>query len=460
MTSSTLPKVGFLLSEPESRPDLLAFVESMADAVEVQLLVPRRHRSAINEQVSDGVKLVQIEPLPRTSRNFILRLLFQHLGNKPAERRHYRSYLLRRLDKLASTTLRKKMRWLLIHAVSIGPNLISYDRYLGWLDVAPNVSADIKGLDCLFVFSNIADDQAVAAAVRTSVPVVHYIYSWDHAPKFRRFPNKGCLTAVWSEPIAEDIWNFHAIPRRKVVFLPATQYTALGDLLSDSFSSKREDSKQFLFAASFGYPSLAKQEVDLFEQISALVAVEFPGFRLLFRGYPHLENSEIYRPLELLDNVVIDRSTLGISRGLSPKGVASKVESVRDSIAVIHLGTTVGIEAALCGTPVVYVNITSQARTAQRSLKPHLEDAWKQYHLTRYFWREASKNVVSSFVELADALERARVDPAAMTEPYGDQLAALAGMAPSSVLTRSVVDLVRTTIDPSAEPAAAAGSRW
>ena len=73
-------------------------------------------------------------------------------------------------------------------------------------------------LDCLLFLSEIENLDLAADWLRTGKPSLIYIYSWDHPPKYTRFP-KASHYLGWNSDILQDLVELHGIdPRRAVCY--------------------------------------------------------------------------------------------------------------------------------------------------------------------------------------------------------------------------------------------------
>ncbi len=396
-------KIGLLISEIEHRPDLLEFAEELNEVHDVTVLrgLPEGDRVCGPSGTLSAARRVPVSgPWNRN-----LKRIYSFFGQRPRDRSFLKASQLRRLDRSEIRGWRSKLRRSSIWLRSVAPELISYDVLLGWIRVDESTSNFVRDLDALFVTSDVASDELLAAAIRLRVPTVLYVYSWDHPAKFSRLPRAGVTVAVWSRGIAQDLHHLHGIDEKSVRFLPASQYEELR-----RFARERRKvgspARQILYAASFGYPTLALQEVEMVRQLAGSLASSHPEITMVFRGYPHLAGTEVYQPLSDLSNVVMD-STLGaVDRGLGAEAMRRKAEVMEDSLAVVHCGTTVGIEAAILDVPVIYVNFETKLEARTRPKSSRAAEAWAQYHLQRYYFEVGSPNVVESLDDFRVAIGR------------------------------------------------------
>lgn len=434
-------RLGLLLAEPKSRPDLLRLVHLISERFDTTAFVASDDDVDVIANSCPGIPVVALDTVPAGRRAALADSLFDHFRASPRPRRHQRGYQLRRLDKLEGSAPRQAFRRARIEFISRLPCVLDYGWLLERQATSTELDSMVRQLDVLIVVSDVSHDGLLAAAIAASVPTALYVYSWDHPPKFARFPRGACSVGVWSEAIGSDVAELHGVPHSNLLQLPPTQYAAIMDRLDEHQTKVAVDADPYVyFPASFGYPTLAEAEVQLVTQVADLLQQEFSDLRLRFRGYPHLQHHAVYEPLGRHPKIDIDSDVAGHGTGLDQNSVQGKTDALRRAVAVLHAGTTVGIEAALCGTPVIYLTCVPE-KTADRAASL-LESAWDQHHLQRFFAAPELLNHASNMDQLRAALTTALEKPDELCVGYGDGLRELAGAMKTEDLLDSWTEAV------------------
>lgn len=427
--------VGILTADVSTRPDLLQLAESLALHTKVTILTTE----AIDTPF--GVELRRL-PIDDSIRTRLIKSVYLYLGRKPIPSRHLRRYEIRRLDKSQQRSFARLLSYIKLGLRFGLPPVVGYGRVLQQLRPSSLHLASVSDVDVVLAPSDISDDSTLAAAVQSDVPVLYYVYSWDHPPKFHKIPTgPKVVIATWSSALADDIRTFHpSTHSQQIELLPATQFAELLEPDRPAVLRKRN---KVLFAASFGYPTLAEQEVDVFIRFARQLKLRCPMVELTFRGYPHLRDSSAYAPLSNLADVKLDLTGTEAEL-LNLQALECKTAALRESLCVVHMGTTVGLEAALLGVPSLYVNVTTEAE-AKLPPSRRLSTAWQQYHLMKYFAGEEMSETIMTIADLVERVIELHTDSSADRRYSRPELNELTNGAPMAEVTQRALDLLRRT---------------
>lgn len=437
--SYSRPRLGVLTADLAARTELVGLARQLSDRYEVVIIgdVDRLNLTDI------GVDVVHLGVLSTTWRNRLLSLAFRFVGQKPSPVRHYRSYHLRRLDKSTGGRVTQLRRRLTTIAATAWRGRWAYVDYLERYRPSHHASALVAALDGLLVVSDVPSDDVMSAAVRARKPILFYIYSWDHPPKFDRLPAGAAKFAVWGETMGRDLQDLNGIEPSAIEEVGATQHARLIDALDDTdrlnlvADSMGLPEKYLLVMASYGYPSLARTELRVIQNIAIALGRTYPDMLVIFKGYPNNPNPDLERAVRRLPNVTSYGKMEQRAAAVSASAAETRVAILGRAIALVHLGTTVGIEAALAGTPSIYVamdkGVDRSFGVFSRRDAAHLSRASRQYHLMRHYSpSDHEVNVVRTLPGLSDAVGRSQSEPEQFLEPYGARLLELSNASSTS----------------------------
>ena len=118
-------------------------------------------------------------------------------------------------------------------------------------------------------------------------------------------------------------------------------------------------------------------------------------------------NQELYNDLDGLRNVIVDREFRESTDGLimTEKEINLKYTKIKSAKGLIHVGTTIGFEAAYFDTPVLQIGSSEDFECSVEQKDPlHLDRFIEAYHVNKYLLLETYPNVVNNLVELEAAM--------------------------------------------------------
>tara|TARA_B100001971_G_C18168255_1_gene525551 strand:- start:745 stop:1245 length:501 start_codon:yes stop_codon:yes gene_type:complete len=118
-------------------------------------------------------------------------------------------------------------------------------------------------------------------------------------------------------------------------------------------------------------------------------------------------NQELYNDLYDLRNVIIDREFRDSTDGLimTEKEIDLKYTKITSAKGLIHVGTTIGFEAAYFDTPVLQIGRSADFECRIEQKDPlHLDRFIEAYQVKKYLLLESYPNVVTNLVEIETAM--------------------------------------------------------
>lgn len=352
-----------------------------------------------------------MKSLPSTFRNRLLKQLYFYFGNLPKTRKNYRNYFIRRLSAHADNSLQRIFQKLKVSIQVWLPDLLGFDEYINAIDI--NLE-NLEGITRVLSFTDINNENLIANILRKNIPLYTYVHSWDHLAKFRRFSKTQIHYITWSSALSKDMELTHDISREHTSTLAASQYTFIEKYMQ--LESKPGKENIFYYVASFGYPKLVEQELLIVSAIAKVLSRIDPSIRLVFRPYPVLKDWAPYEKLKNISNIEFDNFEKHQGILLTDSDLDHKIEMIQRSIAVLHCGTTIGLEASYFDTPVIY--LCPKDIDYQISMKNlnHIFHSWSQFHLKRYYQLPSHRNVVTSISALEDLMRLTIKNPEALLD--------------------------------------------
>ena len=205
----------------------------------------------------------------------------------------------------------------------------------------------------LYLFSTeIESLKDYLVALMEEKKVVVYVYSWDHIYKNIFYSNRVFLYLVWDDEQKDELVSIHNIDENKIKVIGSSAFHHIYNFKNRKKKQKSDSSvlvsrkvkrKKALLAMATGIEQLAKEELHLFESLVklnekidfSLRPYPFLNKNINFDNFFELKNFEmVYKPEVLTSENVIDFHK-------------AKLQQVEQHDYVIHIGTTLGLEASL-----------------------------------------------------------------------------------------------------------------
>ena len=218
-------------------------------------------------------------------------------------------------------------------------SFFSYDFYLKF--IIPIKVENVEKFDLILGFTEFSNDAKVKYLKNQDLNIFFYIYSWDHIYKYLRF-SQNFIYLVWNNKLMDRLQSSFNI--KNVLVTGTSQFDYILNQYNVPQNLKVHQKKYVYFCLSTGIQKLFECELKIVKDLS--IFLKHHEIDLIVRPYPLFKGN--YN--ELLnynsDNLhfdVIDKETIINNQ--------NKISRIKNSICVIHCGSTIGIESFLIGTP-------------------------------------------------------------------------------------------------------------
>lgn len=412
--------VGILLNHLKSRKDLQDFVLELAQVDEVVLFI---EHSDVDIAKRLNLKYHVFESKQVTILGFTFDFWFKFLIMKRSLRKERLNYKLRKIG--ARNPFEYVLKKLFYTLEKSFPGLLTYDRLL-----LSTKHLNVPRLDKLIVISIVRQHNVIASYLYLNVPVDFYLYSWDHPIKELAFSCKYRYIYVWNEGLKEDLICFHGIKDEQVKIAGSTQLAYIHDLRNSHIINY--SSRKFIYVIlTTGRKELILQELDFIDRLSLNMKDSCSQIDIIVRRYPNTPNEmrqEVARRIRV-SGVKFDDVFLGIEENNTQK---VKYDLMRSAEVVIHMGTTVGIEAMLVNTNVVFYTFNGDKYESQRRLVQDLHmsrNHLHQHHLQKYFVGYKENIIADSVERCVNIIENSSNDKSNRFITHGIRLLSLRDIA-------------------------------
>ena len=160
--------------------------------------------------------------------------------------------------------------------------------------------------------------------------------------------------------MADDLHDLQGIAPSNIEKLGANQFGYIDRYLQTrnepAFQAKMFPFSYVYFGAAIGIPGLVEQEIEVIKEAASALAEACPTWKLVVRPYPVLREWERYEALKQIDNIVLDDAFRQADRSVSDDMIMQKFRAIEQAEVFLHMGTTLGVEAAYTATPSVIVD--------------------------------------------------------------------------------------------------------
>jgi hypothetical protein len=398
-------KLGLVIQHYDARNDVRDLVDLLSAEHEVVLFGDVQKLQDIQTQLekrefrqqarlSDRIWLQLFNffgELPATRNNFLVTELFK-LAALPRARR-----------QIAAARLRMRMHL---------PSLMSFDFLLNRL--MGSDTTEVADIDRFLVITELSSPGFLARLIDAGKPVDAYVYSWDHACKHASFSRRIDRWFVWHEGITEDLVKLQSLPRERIEVVGATQLAYIHEYLgSPDLRSRKIDGRYIYFGCGVGHLDMARQEARLIDFLARTLHAVEPSVTLLVRPYPMLAESDFFKLLRDQPNVRFDEDYRAgrKDRSLTREAIFDRLNMQEHAAAFVHCGTTMGLEGAYLGSPVLFLDLQDFDYGVPVDHHLHLRKFIHQYHNERYMILDGFPNVVKTAGALRDALASVLATP-------------------------------------------------
>ena len=351
--------LGFVVSFFDFRNDVRKVIEILSSGNKVIVFYkPDDEEKILNHKISN-VEYRPILEKRRSIKNIITEQLFLYFKKLPKSRNNYFLMEFFKISNLKNDKAIRKGKFIL-KMQKILPRLMSYDQLLRALKPACNT--EISDIDQFIVFSEVADDSFMARLIKEKKKIKFYVYSWDHPFKHTRFPSYPDYLC-WSDGLKDDLIKMQHIRASQIKVIGASQFGyahEFNKLLSAGLVEKTFPFEYIYFGCALGINELVPEELAIIKKLAEVTIKIRPDLKFVVRPYPVLNQWDLYSEIKNLPNVVLDDSYRGKDLSVKDAQVLEKYEKIQNSIAFLHLGTTMGLEACFTGKPSFIVDFESK----------------------------------------------------------------------------------------------------
>ena len=374
--------IGILINHYDARNDIRDLVAEISRSHRVVLL---SREKTLAHPLPVGVELRPLVSVHPSKRKFWTKL-FTWFGKLPRSKENYYINELFKLGRL--TPLRQTFGKLKLNLQMWMPRFMSINQLLPIVSQCD--ATDISDIDSFLLITEFADIPMLARICDSGKPAWAYLYSWDHPCKHTVLTDRLTGYLVWNKKLALDMEELQGISQNKCKIIGATQLCPIVDYLSSTSTLPRqgriEGRPYFYFGCGTGYAPLSRREISLVAELADLLKKEFPEHLLLVRPYPMFNDDSALAEIKSKSNVRIDDEfrSFQVGRSLRSVDIHKRLDLQRGSACFIHVGTTMGYEAAFLGCPVVFINLISDLNTGGAADTESLSTFARQYHVQRY----------------------------------------------------------------------------
>jgi len=390
--------IGIITNFFEFRNDIRKVATLLAKNNRIVFYLKPQEAKQINTAAYPAFEFRVIDEHVASVTNRLKELMFLVFKKIPSSRNNYYLMELFKSSNLERRTDRRKSRFYLF-LQRIMPRLISYDRFLNTLHYSGKTN--IQDIDVFLYATELHADFFIARLKREQKNVLVYVYSWDHACKQARFI-KAFKYLVWSGGLSDDLAQLQYIPASNISVVGATQfgYIDLYNNLSVQLS-RPFDFRSIYFGCAIGIGPLAKEEINLIARIAFLLKETNPDWKLVVRPYPQLRNHGYYDVLKEADNIILDNDFDAGIGAMTDEQILHKLNTVHHAECFMHIGTTLGLEAAFTNTPSYMLDLVKN-----NEKKLNLYHFVHQYQNDKYITNTSAGSVIKSEADLVVLFDR------------------------------------------------------
>ena len=427
--------IGILINHYDARNDIRDLVAEISRSHRVVLL---SREKTLAHPLPAGVELRPLVSAHLSKRKFWTKL-FSWFGKLPRSQENYYINELFKLGRLSP--FRQMIGKLKLNLQMWMPKFITINQLLPIVSQCD--ATDISDIDSFLLITEFADIPMLARICDSEKTAWAYLYSWDHPCKHTVLTDRLTGYLVWNKKLALDMEELQGISQNKCKIIGATQLCPIVDYLSSTSTlpcqGRIEGRPYFYFGCGTGYAPLSRREISLVAELADLLKKEFPQFLLLVRPYPMFNDDSALAEIKSKSNVRIDDEfrSFQVGRSLRSVDIHKRLDLQRGSACFIHVGTTMGYEAAFLGCPVVFINLIADTNMGGARDTESLSTFARQYHVQRYLVGNYP-SCANNLSEAMDALKTAVSSPDQLI-PYNDYVSSDTPLLPMTELTKNIL---------------------
>jgi hypothetical protein len=246
---------------------------------------------------------------------------------------------------------------------ALGLRRYSYCRALELLYSRSNRYAEeLAGFDALvYTPVSVKDKRIIYEARKKGLEIVSWVFSWDNPMKDNEFMPNADHYLVWNRENVLDLERYHGIPPEKCHIVGPVQFDYLLNHKPRTASRESGNERYVLYACTAGKVYHLEQEEEFILKIRDMLDEIDPGVELKVRPYPFRKNKDFgyealkRRPgISVLDFGHLQKNEVVVGK----KDLDEKFDQIDRALCMIHLGSTIGLEASFLDTPILHLDYT------------------------------------------------------------------------------------------------------
>ncbi len=265
------------------------------------------------------------------------------------------------------------------------------------------------------------EPEYLLAAKAVGVTTVLHMLSWDNITAKGQFPALADVYGVWGDCMAEELADYYKVPESRLTRLGVPHFDRHFEALQEPAPARLlhyglSPDKPYLFVA-MSAPRYCPREIDIVEWLAAQAATG--AYQLLIRPHPQNMTGDMadeswlprLRALEKLDNVGLFPPKMNTDSRLlysiARDDLSEFSQLLSGAAVVINSGSTVSIDAMMCGRPVILTSFDAEEQLPYWNSARRLID----YTHLKKFVAQGGVRVTRSYEELAAAVSAYLADP-------------------------------------------------
>jgi len=394
-------KIGIYAEYLHLKDDISPLICKISKRCQVVVFVNHDQLEKAQELQGD----IEIRLLQKTKINFLFRLLDRLLEKFLTLPKTKSSMLLSRTRIILSQNnshIIRLIKLLMLRTSMKIPKFLNYDNLLN-IGYA-KTSVDIFDLDMFIWFTPVVDNKFMRQVNSCKqLNKFIFVHSWDHPFKFNRFPKQNFKYFAWNKAMQSDLYDQQNIKKENISIIGSSQFCNINSFFNDEVQLQ-EKSNYIYYPCFAGYEQMVILELEALRWLSDSVYVIDRNLKILVRPYPQVYDFSIYkRILGECDNIEIEN--IDSDQSLIHEFVKNKKEKfnfLKNALAVIHSGTTVGLETCYFETPSLLLDIENlDENTGPVTIK----NASAQAHVIKHLKDKYPENTIKNFNDLNNVIK-------------------------------------------------------
>ena len=192
-------------------------------------------------------------------------------------------------------------------------------------------------------------------------------------------------------------------------------------------------------------PLMVEQETNIARTLAQTLSNISPHLKLVVRLYPLQKRIDLYDVLAATPGIVVD-SNFGKTKSgvlMAENELRKKLDKIHSAVAVVHNGSTVGLEASYLDTPTLVLDMRGYDYGVSVRHPLHLRKFVHQYQNQKYLLDTHSPNVIRDLQDLERVLRQVYESP----DDFLDYNRALRALTPLRAVNDIADDIMTALID-------------